>query len=165
MLRGSPDFPLGSTFPSFAVPTTWPLHLPRSAIVFGCWRWVTFTSRWAFLILQPPPSSPSPKLIYITFFIRVSTARFFPSKSHCATFASNSSHYFTYHPSFGPLHMKPLTFWLTSPSNMSQTAKKTAEKLGESSQSAPNSTAAQQSDNVAHALAGAGGGLLSMALT
>jgi len=48
---------------------------------------------------------------------------------------------------------------------MSQTAKTAAEKLEESTQSAPNSTAAQQSDNVAHALAGAGGGLLSMALT
>jgi len=39
------------------------------------------------------------------------------------------------------------------------------EKLAESTQPAPTSTAAQQSDNVAHALAGAGGGLLSMALT
>ncbi len=29
----------------------------------------------------------------------------------------------------------------------------------------PSSTAAQQSDNIAHALAGAGGGLLSMTLT
>lgn len=38
-------------------------------------------------------------------------------------------------------------------------------KLAESTQPAPASTAAQQSDNVAHALAGAGGGLLSMALT
>ncbi|KAK7187194.1 hypothetical protein DPSP01_003987 [Paraphaeosphaeria sporulosa] len=45
-------------------------------------------------------------------------------------------------------------------------AQKTAqEKLAESTQSVPTSTAAQQSDNVAHALAGAGGGLLSMALT
>jgi solute carrier family 25 (peroxisomal adenine nucleotide transporter), member 17 len=48
---------------------------------------------------------------------------------------------------------------------MSQTAKTAAEQLEESTQSAPNRTAAQQSDNVAHALAGAGGGLLSMALT
>jgi solute carrier family 25 (peroxisomal adenine nucleotide transporter), member 17 len=32
-------------------------------------------------------------------------------------------------------------------------------------ESAPVTTAVQQSDNVAHALAGAGGGLLSMALT
>ncbi|KAJ4289705.1 hypothetical protein N0V90_011034 [Kalmusia sp. IMI 367209] len=45
-------------------------------------------------------------------------------------------------------------------------AQKTAQgKLAESTQSVPTSTAAQQSDNVAHALAGAGGGLLSMALT
>ncbi|KAL9097796.1 MAG: hypothetical protein Q9165_000122 [Trypethelium subeluteriae] len=43
---------------------------------------------------------------------------------------------------------------------------KTAEKVSESTQSSPaSSAAAQQSDNVAHALAGAGGGLLSMALT
>ncbi|KAI1565887.1 peroxisomal membrane protein PMP47B [Pyrenophora tritici-repentis] len=42
----------------------------------------------------------------------------------------------------------------------------TQEKLAEStSSSVPQSTTAQQSDNVAHALAGAGGGLLSMALT
>ena len=39
------------------------------------------------------------------------------------------------------------------------------EKLAESAQPVPTSAAAQQSDNVAHALAGAGGGLLSMALT
>ncbi|KAF2865603.1 mitochondrial carrier domain-containing protein [Massariosphaeria phaeospora] len=39
------------------------------------------------------------------------------------------------------------------------------ERLAESTQSVPTSSAAQQSDNVAHALAGAGGGLLSMALT
>jgi adenine nucleotide transporter 17 len=38
-------------------------------------------------------------------------------------------------------------------------------KLADSTSSVPTSTAAQQSDNVAHALAGAGGGLLSMALT
>lgn len=38
-------------------------------------------------------------------------------------------------------------------------------KLDESTKIAPTSAAAQQSDNVAHALAGAGGGLLSMALT
>jgi adenine nucleotide transporter 17 len=45
-------------------------------------------------------------------------------------------------------------------------AQKTAQvKLAESTQALPTSTAAQQSDNVAHALAGAGGGLLSMALT
>ena len=42
---------------------------------------------------------------------------------------------------------------------------KTQQKLAESTASVPQSTAAQQSDNVAHALAGAGGGLLSMALT
>lgn len=48
---------------------------------------------------------------------------------------------------------------------MSQTQEKAQEKLAESTQSAPTSAAAQQSDNVAHALAGAGGGLLSMALT
>ncbi|KAF2280379.1 mitochondrial carrier [Westerdykella ornata] len=47
---------------------------------------------------------------------------------------------------------------------MSQ-ATKTQEKLAQSTQAAPPSAAAQQSDNVAHALAGAGGGLLSMALT
>ena len=49
--------------------------------------------------------------------------------------------------------------------NMSQTQEKAQEKLIESTSSVPQSTAAQQSDNVAHALAGAGGGLLSMALT
>ena len=48
---------------------------------------------------------------------------------------------------------------------MSQPSSTTQEKLAESTQSVPTSTAAQQSDNVAHALAGAGGGLLSMALT
>lgn len=42
------------------------------------------------------------------------------------------------------------------------TAQKTA---AESVKPLPTTTAAQQSDNVAHALAGAGGGLLSMALT
>ncbi|KAF2016685.1 mitochondrial carrier [Aaosphaeria arxii CBS 175.79] len=47
----------------------------------------------------------------------------------------------------------------------SQATKTAQEKLAESTQSVPSSTAAQQSDNVAHALAGAGGGLLSMALT
>lgn len=39
------------------------------------------------------------------------------------------------------------------------------EKAAESTSSVPHSAAAPQSDNVAHALAGAGGGLLSMALT
>ncbi|KAF2660911.1 mitochondrial carrier [Lophiostoma macrostomum CBS 122681] len=39
------------------------------------------------------------------------------------------------------------------------------QKLAESTSAVPSSTAAQQSDNVAHALAGAGGGLFSMALT
>jgi len=48
---------------------------------------------------------------------------------------------------------------------MSQASKTAAEKLAESTQGAPASAAAQQSDNVAHALAGAGGGLFSMALT
>ncbi|KAJ4369948.1 hypothetical protein N0V83_005712 [Neocucurbitaria cava] len=48
---------------------------------------------------------------------------------------------------------------------MSQAQAKTQEKLAESTTAVPTSTAAQQSDNVAHALAGAGGGLLSMALT
>lgn len=48
---------------------------------------------------------------------------------------------------------------------MSDTVKTSQVKLAESTQSVPTSTAAQQSDNVAHALAGAGGGLLSMALT
>jgi adenine nucleotide transporter 17 len=43
----------------------------------------------------------------------------------------------------------------------------TAQKstAAESTKPLPTTTAAQQSDNVAHALAGAGGGLLSMALT
>lgn len=45
------------------------------------------------------------------------------------------------------------------------TSKEAQQKLLESTKPAPTSTAAQQSDNVAHALAGAGGGLLSMALT
>ena len=46
------------------------------------------------------------------------------------------------------------------------TSTKAADKLSESAQTTPSpSAAAQQSDNVAHALAGAGGGLLSMALT
>jgi adenine nucleotide transporter 17 len=48
---------------------------------------------------------------------------------------------------------------------MSQTQEKAQQKLAESTLLLPHSTAAQQSDNVAHALAGAGGGLLSMALT
>jgi adenine nucleotide transporter 17 len=42
---------------------------------------------------------------------------------------------------------------------------KAQHRLAESTAAVPQSTAAQQSDNVAHALAGAGGGLLSMALT
>ncbi|KAI9657121.1 MAG: hypothetical protein M1821_003287 [Bathelium mastoideum] len=46
------------------------------------------------------------------------------------------------------------------------TSTKATDKLSESTQSTPSSSAAaQQSDNVAHAMAGAGGGLLSMALT
>ncbi|KAF2837107.1 mitochondrial carrier [Patellaria atrata CBS 101060] len=44
-------------------------------------------------------------------------------------------------------------------------AKKIQENLAQSTTTVPHNTAAQQSDNVAHALAGAGGGLLSMALT
>ncbi|KAF2268940.1 mitochondrial carrier [Lojkania enalia] len=48
---------------------------------------------------------------------------------------------------------------------MAQHAKSAQGKLEESTSSIPTSSAAQQSDNVAHALAGAGGGLLSMALT
>ena len=48
---------------------------------------------------------------------------------------------------------------------MSEVKQEAQEKLAESTQTLPQSTAAQQSDNVAHALAGAGGGLLSMALT
>jgi adenine nucleotide transporter 17 len=48
---------------------------------------------------------------------------------------------------------------------MSQAQEKAQQKLAESTAAVPQSTAAQQSDNVAHALAGAGGGLLSMALT
>ncbi|KAH7089456.1 mitochondrial carrier domain-containing protein [Paraphoma chrysanthemicola] len=41
----------------------------------------------------------------------------------------------------------------------------TQEKLAESTAAVPQTTGAQQSDNVAHALSGAGGGLLAMALT
>ena len=48
---------------------------------------------------------------------------------------------------------------------MSEVKQEAQQKLAESTQSVPTSTAAQQSDNVAHALAGAGGGLFSMALT
>jgi adenine nucleotide transporter 17 len=48
---------------------------------------------------------------------------------------------------------------------MSQSQEKAQQTLSESASSVPQGTAAQQSDNVAHALAGAGGGLLSMALT
>ena len=48
---------------------------------------------------------------------------------------------------------------------MSQVQAKAQAKLAGSTPPVPQSTAAQQSDNVAHALAGAGGGLLSMALT
>lgn len=50
-------------------------------------------------------------------------------------------------------------------STMSEVKQEAQLKLAESTQAVPQSTAAQQSDNVAHALAGAGGGLLSMALT
>ena len=39
------------------------------------------------------------------------------------------------------------------------------EEIQKANQAQETSAAAQQSDNVAHALAGAGGGLLSMALT
>jgi len=45
------------------------------------------------------------------------------------------------------------------------TSREAQQKLLESTSAMPTSTGAQQSDNVAHALAGAGGGLLSMALT
>ncbi|KAG9204892.1 hypothetical protein B5807_06578 [Epicoccum nigrum] len=48
---------------------------------------------------------------------------------------------------------------------MSEVKHEAQQKLAESTAAVPTSTAAQQSDNVAHALAGAGGGLLSMALT
>ncbi len=48
---------------------------------------------------------------------------------------------------------------------MSEVKHEAQQKLAESIAAVPQSTAAQQSDNVAHALAGAGGGLLSMALT
>jgi hypothetical protein len=48
---------------------------------------------------------------------------------------------------------------------MSDVQEKAQMKLAESTAPLPQSTAAQQSDNVAHALSGAGGGLLSMALT
>lgn len=45
------------------------------------------------------------------------------------------------------------------------TQKVESSKLPESAAPIADNAAAQQSDNVAHALAGAGGGLLSMALT
>ncbi|KAF2462446.1 peroxisomal membrane protein-like protein [Lineolata rhizophorae] len=48
---------------------------------------------------------------------------------------------------------------------MAQAEKKAAQERVESTDDQSSSAAAQQSDNVAHALAGAGGGLLSMALT
>lgn len=48
---------------------------------------------------------------------------------------------------------------------MSEVKQEAQQKLAESTQAIAPSAAAQQSDNVAHALAGAGGGLLSMALT
>jgi adenine nucleotide transporter 17 len=48
---------------------------------------------------------------------------------------------------------------------MSEVKQEAQLKLAESVSTVPQSTVAQQSDNVAHALAGAGGGLLSMALT
>jgi len=48
---------------------------------------------------------------------------------------------------------------------MAQAQAKAQNTAAESTAPIPSSTAAQQSDNVAHALAGAGGGLLSMALT
>jgi len=48
---------------------------------------------------------------------------------------------------------------------MAHTAEKAQAQLAESTAAVPHTTVAQQSDNVAHALAGAGGGLLSMALT
>lgn len=48
---------------------------------------------------------------------------------------------------------------------MSSSDEKAQAQLAESTAAVPQTTAAQQSDNVAHALAGAGGGLLSMALT
>jgi solute carrier family 25 (peroxisomal adenine nucleotide transporter), member 17 len=48
---------------------------------------------------------------------------------------------------------------------MSETTQKAAEQLADSTKGVPTTAAAQQSDNVAHALAGAGGGILSMALT
>lgn len=47
----------------------------------------------------------------------------------------------------------------------SQTKAQVAQEIHSSISSTPSTTAAQQSDNVAHALAGAGGGLLSMGLT
>ena len=45
---------------------------------------------------------------------------------------------------------------------MAQSAANTAQK---STENPPVTSVAQQGDNIAHALAGAGGGLLSMALT
>jgi len=48
---------------------------------------------------------------------------------------------------------------------MVHTTENAQAQLAESTAAVPHTTAAQQSDNVAHALAGAGGGLLSMALT
>lgn len=48
---------------------------------------------------------------------------------------------------------------------MAPVQEKAQETLAASTASVPQSAVAQQSDNVAHALAGAGGGLLSMAVT
>lgn len=51
---------------------------------------------------------------------------------------------------------------------MSDSLKEANQKLADiqtANQTAETNAAAQQSDNVAHALSGAGGGLLSMALT
>lgn len=53
----------------------------------------------------------------------------------------------------------------TAHPTMSHTTEKAQVQLAESTAAVPQTTVAQQSDNVAHALAGAGGGLLSMALT
>ncbi|KAK3044195.1 hypothetical protein LTS18_001919, partial [Coniosporium uncinatum] len=59
-----------------------------------------------------------------------------------------------------------------APMSQKDATVESAAKLGEivqesqkAASSTQTSTAEQQSDNVAHALAGAGGGLLSMALT
>lgn len=90
---------------------------------------------------------PFPSLFILTFPIPSAYRLLLPPVATTARFPSSTS------------------ARLNSALDMSQTQEKAQEKLIESTSSVPQSTAAQQSDNVAHALAGAGGGLLSMALT